>query len=74
MIMLNDNKTLESLFHSIEPDNINFPKTLNFNMEKSGRALIIELISNEFNMTLLSTMDEVLESTQTFLDTIKELG
>lgn len=69
----NNIQTLKALFYSIEPDNINFPPRINFIMKKIEKELFMKIESDVFNMTLISTIDDILDSVQISLNTLKKL-
>lgn len=68
-IKCNNDREASSLYKSLKPDNINFPKDLQMDMELNEASVIINLIfllkdQNENNSninTLLSTIEEMME-------------
>lgn len=71
-LMFSDKETAEALYRSLEPDNIGFPADVSFGMSRRGGRLNFKLASESSYTTLLSTLDDLLESTQVSIDTLKE--
>ena len=57
-------KKAEAIRKALEPDNIDFPKDLFFQIQKNEDGLIFTFQGKENIRTLISTIDEVLEQTQ----------
>ncbi len=64
---------LDAVYRSLEPDNIGFPKGIAFNMNGSGSRLSFKLVSDTDIVTLLATLDDILESAQISLNTLTGL-
>ena len=50
----------KSIVKALIPDNVNFPKGLSLDMKSQGPAVVVNLTGADA-LTLLSTLDEVLE-------------
>ncbi len=72
-MLFGDVRSLETVYRSLEPDNIRFPKKIIFHMKKSDMNLNFLVYSEEDLMALLSTIDDILESAQVSLNTITKL-
>ncbi|MDE1764017.1 MAG: CTAG/PCC1 family protein [Thaumarchaeota archaeon] len=60
-------KKAEAICKALEPDNIDFPKGLSFEIEKINESLVFTFEGKGNIRTLISTIDEVLEQTQVIL-------
>ena len=59
-----DELLLDSVYRSLEPDNISFPDGINFKMKRLGNNLYFKIVSNNEIQSLLSTIDDLMESIQ----------
>jgi hypothetical protein len=62
---LGDRKKVESVIKALIPDNVNFPRGLNMDMNAEGSVLILSFKSSRKMQSLISTVDEVLEHVST---------
>lgn len=70
-LIFSDKETGKAIYRSLEPDNIGFPADVSFGMSRRGGRLNFKLASSSYT-TLLSTLDDLLESAQVSIDTLKE--
>ncbi len=69
-----DEHLLDSVYRSLEPDNISFPDGISFKMKRLGKNLYFKIASNNEILSLLSTIDDLIESIQitcNMLDSLK---
>ena len=59
------------LYSTLKPDNKDFPNGLKMRMCVREQDLILDFTSNDGTETLISTIDDVLESIQISLETLK---
>ena len=57
----------EAIRKAIEPDNVNFPENLSFQIENVNNSLVFTFQGKGNIRTLISTIDEVLEHAQIVL-------
>jgi hypothetical protein len=57
----------ETIRKALEPDNIDFPENLSFEIKEEKIGLVFVFKSKGNIQTLISTIDEVLEQTQVVL-------
>lgn len=69
----NDKKILDSVFKSLEPDNIGFPKDITFKMNKLNTTLCFNIASNNNILSLISTLNDLIESVQITCSTLNVL-
>ncbi len=60
-------KKIETIRKSLEPDNVDFPENLSFEIENNKNSLVFTFEGKGNIQTLISTIDEVLEQTQIIL-------
>jgi len=72
-ISLISKNAADSLYAALEPDNIGFPEGVLFNINKNHNRIDFSL-SSENDLKLLSTVDDILESTQAAIDTLIKVG
>ena len=58
---------VNSIRKALEPDNIDFPENLSFQIENVDNSLVFTFQGKENIRTLISTIDEILEQTQVVL-------
>jgi len=68
-----DEHLLDSVYRSLEPDNISFPDGISFKMKKLGKILYFKIASNNEISSLLSTIDDLMESIQITCNTLNSL-
>lgn len=57
----------ETIRKALEPDNIDFPENLSFEIKEQSAGLVFVFEGKGNIQTLISTIDEVLEQTQVVL-------
>ena len=67
-----DKKILNSVYKSLEPDNINFPNGIIFKMSKLT-TLCFNISSNNNILSFISTINDVIESIQITCNTLNSL-
>ena len=68
-----DENLLDSVYRSLEPDNISFPDGISFEMNRLGKILCFKLVSKNEILSLLSTIDDPIESIQITCNTLNNL-
>lgn len=68
-----DKKMLDSVFKSLEPDNIGFPNDITFKMNKLNTTLCFNIASNNNILSLISTLNDLIESIQITCSTLNVL-
>lgn len=68
-----DKKTLDSVFQSLEPDNIGFPKDITFKMNKLNTTLCFNINTNNNILSFISTLNDLIESIQITCNTLNVL-
>jgi len=68
-----DKKILNSVYKSLEPDNINFPNVIIFKMSKLNTTLCFNISSNNNILSFISTINDVIESIQITCNTLNSL-
>jgi hypothetical protein len=58
---------IDAIRKALEPDNVNFPENLSFQIENVDNSLVFTFQGKGNIRTLISTIDEVLEQTQVVL-------
>lgn len=58
---------VNSIRKALEPDNVDFPKNLSFQIENIDNSLVFTFQGKGNIRSLISTIDEVLEQTQVVL-------
>ena len=58
---------IDSIRKALEPDNVDFPRNLSFEIENIDNSLVFTFQGKGNIRTLISTIDEVLEQTQVVL-------
>ena len=66
-----DEQTVNTIYRSLEPDNIDLPKDIVLGMSILDRCLNLKIVAENNVSTLISTLDDLLESTQISLSTLK---
>lgn len=64
---------LDSVFKSLEPDNIGFPENIDVRMKRYDTTLWFRLVSKNDISSLLSILDDMVESVQITYNTLKSL-
>jgi len=72
-MIFQDENLLNSVYRSLEPDNISFPDGISFKMNRLGKTLIFNLTSKNEILSLLSTIDDLIESIQITCNTLNSL-
>ncbi|MFC1752285.1 KEOPS complex subunit Pcc1 [Thermoproteota archaeon] len=72
-INFQDKKILDSVFRSLEPDNIDFPKDITFKMNSLDTTLYFNIVSKNNILSLISTLNDVIESIQITCSTLNSL-
>ena len=60
-------QTINSIRKALEPDNVDFPENLSFEIENVDNSLVFTFQGKGNIRSLISTIDEVLEQTQVVL-------
>ena len=68
-----DEHLLDSVYRSLEPDNIGFPDDIDFKMNRLNKILSFRLVSKNEILSLLSTLDDLIESIQITCNTLNSL-
>lgn len=58
---------INSIMKALEPDNVDFPENLSFQIENVDNSLVFTFQAKGNIRSLISTIDEVLEQTQVVL-------
>jgi len=72
-LLCRDAQVVDVLHGSLEPDNVDLPEGLKLGMKRMGRRLAVNISSEAKVETLLSTVDDILESLQASIDTLRRL-
>ena len=64
-------KKAVAIKNALEPDNVNFPKGLSFEIKNIDNKLVFNFQNNGNMKKLISTVDEVLEHVHIALEVIK---
>ena len=72
-VVFRDVQTLDAVYRSLEPDNTGFPDDMTFDMNRTRSHLSFKMVSDGDITTLLSTLDDILESAQLSLNTLERL-
>ena len=68
-----DEHLLDSVYRSLEPDNIGFPDGIDFKMNRLNKILSFRLVSKNEILSLLSTLDDLIDSIQITCNTLNSL-
>ncbi len=68
-----DEHLLDSVYRSLEPDNIGFPFGIDFKMNRVAKILSFNLVSKNEILSLLSTLNDLIESVQITCNTLNSL-
>ena len=74
--MFSDKKTLRALSAALKPDNVDFPKGMNFSQRTRGKDLMITISLDSRNEhqfeTLIFTLDEIISHAQSAVSAIEK--
>jgi tRNA threonylcarbamoyladenosine modification (KEOPS) complex Pcc1 subunit len=63
----------EAIYSSLEPDNIDFPHGISFEVTRSKGLIVFQIASEGDPQSFLSTLDDFLKSAHISLETLDQL-